>query len=68
VIDPVYVYQWAYWDPASQTRKSSTLYGTLEVIRAGLGQPIHASAMKVERADLRDGGIYQPRPKETEGA
>ena len=56
----VLVFQYTYWDQASNRQRTSTLYATEEVIRNGLGVPIHASAIKVLRSHLRDGGIYVP--------
>ncbi len=60
--DPVLVYLYTYWDEESQSHKTSFLYATQEMIRAGLGTPIGTSALKVERGDLRD-GIYTPGVK-----
>jgi hypothetical protein len=60
VADKVLVYQYMYWDESTRVRQTSRLYATAEVIRDGLGTPIHASAIEVSRAELRDGGIYVP--------
>ena len=51
----VWVYQYVYWDDASHTRKTSERFATLEVIRCGLGSPVHASAKKIPVSQLIDG-------------
>ena len=58
--DKVLVYQYMYWDDSTRTRETSLLYATVEVIRNGLGTPIHSSAIEVSRSELRDGGIFEP--------
>ena len=58
--DRVLVYRYMYWDEATRARETSQMYATVEVIRNGLGTPVHSSAIEVSRADLRDGGVYVP--------
>ena len=59
--DRVLVYRYMYWDEATRARETSQMYATVEVIRNGLGTPVHSSAIEVSRADLRDGGVYVPQ-------
>jgi hypothetical protein len=54
----VTVYRYTFWDEQAQERRSSDVFATLEQIRSGLGQPIHASAIKVPLADLGENGVY----------
>jgi hypothetical protein len=58
--DEVWVYLYQYWDEETQSKRVSSLYATEEAIRHGLGTPVHTSAMKVGRGELKDGGIYIP--------
>lgn len=58
--DKILVYQYMYWDEATRSRLTSSVYATNDVIRNGLGTPIHSSAIEVSRAELRDGGIFVP--------
>ena len=54
------MYLYEFWDPELRSKRTSTLYATLELIGSGLGQAIGGSALKVDVKDLRDGGIYVP--------
>lgn len=65
--DKILVYRYTYWDEASQQRKTSSLYATVEVIRNGLGTPVYTTALEVERRLLRDGGIYVPEQRSSTG-
>jgi hypothetical protein len=58
--DAIWVYLYQYWDEESQCRRVSSLYATEELIRHGLGVPVHTSAIKVDRSDLKDRGLYIP--------
>src|SRR5688572_18637197 len=53
------VYRYVYWDEATQSHKTSSIYATLPAIRNGLGSPVHEGAMYVDSDDLQ-GGIYVP--------
>ena len=55
----VLVYRYMYWDESTRIRETSQMYATVEVIRDGLGTPIHSSAIEVSRSELRD-GMYVP--------
>ena len=55
----VWVFQYVHWDEASQSQKTSKRFATLDVIRCGLGEPIHSSAKKVRLADLIDGAFVE---------
>lgn len=57
----VLVYRYLFWDEETRSRKTSSVYATAELIRNGLGTPVHTSALEVDRSDLRDGGIDAPR-------
>ena len=62
--EQVLVYLYTYWDADSQSQKTSTRYATVEAIRNGLGQSVHASERKVSKAELVDGAFYIPAPEE----
>ena len=51
----VYLYRYRHADGSERT---SRLYATMQVLRAGLGAPIQESARMVERAELTDHGLY----------
>jgi hypothetical protein len=53
------VYRYVYWDEATRSHKTSTLYATLPAIRNGLGSPVYEGAIYVD-SDHLDGGIYVP--------
>jgi hypothetical protein len=59
VADKVLVYRYMYWVEATRVRETSQMYATVEVIRDGLGTPVHSSALEVSRSELRD-GMYVP--------
>jgi hypothetical protein len=63
----VAVYRYMYWDDASNGRKYSSVYATLEAIQ-GLGTPAYATRMEVDRLSLRDDGIYVPEEGQEEAA
>jgi len=54
-MDDVLVYQYTYWDEASDERKTSKRYATLDVIRNGLGVPVFASERRVPASEVVDG-------------
>lgn len=56
----VLVYLFQYWDEATQSHKTSTVYAALPVIHSGLGLPLYDSAKYVDVCDL-EGGIFAPR-------
>ncbi len=54
-MDEVSVYQYTYWDEASNERKTSTRYATMDVIRSGLGVPVFTSEKRVPVNELVNG-------------
>jgi hypothetical protein len=46
------VYDYEYWDPASEQMKVSVAPATLDAIRNGLGIPILTSGRKVAAAEI----------------
>ena len=55
----VTVYRYTFWDEPSQARKTSDVFATMDQIRSGLGQPVHASALKVPLEELGENGVYR---------
>jgi hypothetical protein len=55
------VYLYVYWDEATRSHKTSTVYATLPTIRNGLGLPMYEGAIYVDVEELQ-GGIYVPPP------
>ena len=55
----VWVYQFTFWDEATNTRKTSERFATLEVIRCGLGEFIPSSAKKIPVTKLIDGSFAE---------
>ena len=59
VEERVVVYQYMYWDNATNSRKKSKLYAPAELIKNGLGEPIYTSGRDIPRSWLID-GIFVP--------
>ena len=55
----VWVYQYTYWDDAAKAHKTSERFATIEVIRCGLGDPVHTSAKKIPITKLIDGAFAE---------
>lgn len=55
----VWVYQYTSWDEASDSRKVSERFATIEVIRCGLGKFIPSSGKKIPVAKLIDGAFAE---------
>ena len=53
----VWVFRYSYWDEESQAHERSWRFATLDMIRSGLGEPIHSTAKKVRVNDLIDGAF-----------
>lgn len=55
----VWVYQYSYWDHASEARLVSTRFATAEVIRCGLGEAIPHTGKKIPITDLIEGAFAE---------
>ena len=55
----VVVYRYTYWDEKAQAMKRSKRYASLDMLHNGLGAPVYADTLTVEREDLV-GGLYDP--------
>ena len=59
--DRVLVYRYLFWDEASRQHKLSERYATLEMIRKGLGTPVHQESLLVRSREIAE-GFYLNRP------
>ena len=55
----VWVYQYIYWDEASQSHKTSTRFAIADVIRCGLGVIINTSGKRIPTSKLIDGAFAE---------